>query len=154
MTGWERLLFAALGVVLGFLLNEGKNLLLRRRKHRAYWAALRTEIEYARGRAQMYVDDRIMAPLYRLPTKAFDRCYSELLADGALKDAEATALMAFYAEVETFNRGLDRVGAAEGDNALQMEYSRNLLKAQQLVSGGSLYTAAAASLKGHIEVKV
>jgi hypothetical protein len=150
MNGWERLLFGAIGVVVGFLLNEGKNLFVRRRKHRAYWAALWTEVEYARGRSHMYVNDKIMAPLYRLPIKAFESCYPELLADGVVTQAEATALMAFYTEVETFNRGLDRVGDAPDDAAMRNEYSRNLLKAQQLLTNGSLYSAVAVCLRPHV----
>lgn len=154
LSGWERVLFAAIGVVVGFLLNEIKGLWTRNRKHRAYWAALQTEVEYARGRAQMYIDDNIMAPLYRLPTRAFNACYPELLADGALSEAEATALMAFFAEADTFNRGLDRVGDATEDDKVKMEYSRNLLKAQQLVADGALYKAAASSLKPHLSHSV
>lgn len=150
LSGWERILFAAIGVVVGFLLNELKGLWTRRRKHRAYWAALQTEVEYARGRAQMYVDDLIMAPLYRLPTQAFATCYPELLADGAVSEAESIALMAFYAEVDTFNRGLDRAGDAADTDKVQLEYSRNLLKAQQLVGEGALYKAAVSSLQPHL----
>jgi len=150
LTGWERVLFAAIGVVVGFLLNEIKSLWVRNRKHRAYWSALRAEVEYAKGRAQMYVDDEIMAPLYRLPTQAFTTCYPELLADGAVSEAEATTLMAFYAEVDTFNRGLDRAGDADDVKNISAEYSRNVLKAQQLISEGALYKAATTSLRPHV----
>ena len=122
---FEKATYAAAGVVVGFALNELRSFLMRRRKHSAYWTALYAEIEYARGRAQMYIDDCVMAPLYRLPTNAFETCYPELLADGALAEAETTALMAFFAEVETFNRGLERAGAAEDDKAIQQEYSRD-----------------------------
>jgi hypothetical protein len=150
MTGWERVLFAAIGVVVGFLLNEGKNLFARRRKHRAYWAALCTEVEYVRGRAHMYVNDNVMAPLYRLPTQAFESCYPELLADGAVTPAEATALMAFYTEAQTLNRGLERVGDAADEAAIRREYGRNVLKAQQLLPDGPLYKAIAVCLKAHV----
>lgn len=147
--GAERLFYGAIGTVIGFTLNEVRSLWLKRRKHLAYWAALNAEIEYARGRAQMYIDDKIIAPLYRLPTKAFDKCFGELLADGALTEAEATSLMAFFAEVETFNRGLDRAAAATNASELDREYGRNLLKVKQLVSTGALYTAAKSSVNAH-----
>lgn len=149
VSGVEKAAYAAVGVIVGFLLNELRSFLLRRRKHSAYWTALYTEIEYARGRAQMYLDDNIMAPLYRLPTSAFETCYPELLADGVLTEANTTALMAFFSEVETFNRGLDRVGATDDEKAIEREYSRNRLKAQQLISTGALYMAATAIVRPH-----
>jgi hypothetical protein len=155
VSGWEKAVFGAIGavigVVLGFLLNELKNAWTRSRKHRAYWSALRAETEFAKGRAQMYIDDRKMAPLYRLPDTCFRECYPELLADGALSEAESTALMAFYAEVDTLNRGLDRAAEAPDEEKMKREYGRNLLKAERLIQNGPLYVAVASAIRGHVK---
>jgi hypothetical protein len=59
---------ALLGVLLGFILAEGKEWLARRRRRGAHWGALSVETEFCRVLAEAYVRDRVIAPLYRLPT--------------------------------------------------------------------------------------
>jgi hypothetical protein len=108
-------------------------------------------MEFARGRAQTLLDDKIMAPLYRLPNTCFTTCYPELLSDGALSEAESTALMAFYSEVDTLNRGLDQAADAKDQSQLVAEYDRNLLKAKRLVSGAPLYVAATTAVDSHLK---
>ena len=152
-TGWDRVVYGAIGgaigVVLGFVLNEIKNGWTRYRTHKAYWLALRAEVEFAKKRAHTLTNDPVMAPLYRLPNVCFTTCYPGLLADGVMSDAESTALMAFYAEVETLNRGLDRASDADGDERLRAEHGRNRLKAEGLLQNGPLYMAAASAIAAH-----
>ena len=118
--------------MLGFVLLLLKDWWTRRRKHKAYWHALKAELEFARGLADTFLSDRVAAPLYRLPRDAFDSCYPELLADGAVSEAESHALMAYFNEVATMNRGLDRAADASDDATLKAEYERNRLKAERL----------------------
>lgn len=125
---------------------------IRRRKHKAYWHALNAELEFARGLAQTFLDGNTAAPLYRLPRDAFESCYPQLLADGAVSATESTALMAYFNEVATMNRGLDRAADAVDDIAkLNAKYGRNRLKAEPLVRRGQLYEDAAAALAPHIK---
>src|SRR3954451_24142603 len=147
--GWERTLTTLPGVVVGFVLAEGRGLWQRSRKQSAYWRALRTEIEIARGRAPMVLDDNFTSPLYRLPTLIFTTCFSDLLSERSASETESHALMAFYAEVDTLNRGLDR--AADSDEGVaQAEYRRNRVKAERLVETGTVYSAAALARRKHV----
>jgi hypothetical protein len=98
-----------------------------------------------------FIKDKRMAPLYRLPRSAFEKCYPELLADGALREGESKKLMAFFNEIETLNRGFDFASNASSDPAeCQRQYDRNLLKANRLKPGGELYDAAIAIIGKHI----
>lgn len=135
--------------MLGFVLLLLKDWWTRRRKHKAYWHALKAELEFARGLADTFLSDRVAAPLYRLPRDAFDSCYPELLADGAVSEAESHALMAYFNEVATMNRGLDRAADASDDATLKAEYERNRLKAERLARG-PLYDDTAAALARHV----
>jgi hypothetical protein len=49
---------------------------------------------------------------YRLPEAAFAAAFPGLLADGAISKAEAATLAAFWADVQTINRGLENANAA------------------------------------------
>ena len=148
--GWDRALSGAVGVLLGFGLSQAKDWWTRRRKHAAYWRAIDAEVQFARGRAESVLNDRVGAPLYRLPRTAFNSCYPELLADGAISAAQGTALMAFFNEVDSLNRGLDLAAQASDATRLQEEYGRNRLKAERLIAGGPLYEAAAAAIRSHV----
>jgi hypothetical protein len=146
-----------LGVVLGFILAEAKDWLVRRRRSRAHWAALRAEIEFCRRMAETYSQDRVMAPLYRLPTAAYSQSFPALLADGLLTESETYSMIQFFTEVETLNRGLDLAQAARernDDHALQAEFDRNLLKAQGLmpheVHAQDYYQPARAAVDAHL----
>jgi hypothetical protein len=63
-----------------------------------------------------------------------------LLSEASLSECDARALLSFFNEVETLNRGLEQAEAArliadarERDTKLAEEFSRNMLKAQKLV---------------------
>ena len=154
VSGWDRVLFGAVGgavgVLLGFGLTEFKNWLVRKRKHGSYWRAIRAEVDFARHRAQTLIDDKIAAPLYRLPDLFFKNCYPELLSDGSLTEAETVALMSFFTEVEALNRGLDMSAEADNDEERNALHRRNVQKANALVSDGVLYKAAFAAIARHI----
>jgi hypothetical protein len=113
---------------------------------RAHRGALRAEIEICKERAEGFSGAGVRAPSYRLPTARYEQSFQALLENGVLSEPGAKALMEFFAEVETLNRGLDLVQAARerGDDAArEAEYKRNRLKAQNLLS---LYNAARAAV--------
>jgi hypothetical protein len=139
------------GAALGFVLGQFKDSWMRRRKQKAYWHALNAELKFASGLAQRLLNDPVKAPLYRLPREAFESCYPELLADGAVSAPESDALMAYFNEVATMNRGLDRVADATTEEERHAEYGRNRRKAESLVSGSPLYEEAAAVLAQHVK---
>jgi hypothetical protein len=137
-TWWQgtELWAALLGVLLGFVLAEAKEAWTRRRRRRAHWGALKAEIEFCRRLAETYIRDRVIAPLYRLPTTAYSQSFPALLGDAAVTETEVHSLMQFFSEVETLNRGLDLAQSAReaGDEqALQAEFQRNILKATRLI---------------------
>ncbi len=141
--GWDRVLSGAIGVLLGFGLAQAKEWLTRRRKHAAFWHAINAELEFSGGKAASFSTENVEAPLYRLPKSSYESCYPQLLADGALTRAESTALMAFFNEIETLNRGLDLATNASDADKRREEYRRNRVKAKRVASGGPLYDAAA-----------
>jgi len=146
-----------LGVLLGFTLAEGKEWLVRCRRRRAHWGALSVEIEFCRMLAETYLRDRVIAPLYRLPTTAYAHAFPILLGDAAVAQGEARCLVQFFSEVETLNRGLDLSQSMRerGDEqALQAEFERNLLKAARLIprapSGENYYEPLRIILDAHV----
>jgi hypothetical protein len=155
---WVPLVAALLGVTVGFFLTQAKEILSRRQRRRTHWAALRAELEFCRRRAETYVRDRVAAPLYRLPTSAYSHSFPALLSDGAVTEVEADALMQFFSEVETLNRGLDLAQAARegGDNAaVSVEFQRNTVKASRLFppdgGGSNYYTAVRSAVDAHLQ---
>lgn len=147
---------ALLGAILGFILSEGKDCLARCRRRKSHWCALRAEIEVCRSKAETYLCDCVMAPLYRLPTTAYSQSFPVLLGDAAVAEGEVESLIEFFTEVESLNRGLDLAQTARerGDEgALQQEYGRNRLKAERLVpslpSAKNYYTSARAVVDAH-----
>jgi hypothetical protein len=101
-------------------------------------------------RAETYKGGGVAAPLYRLPTTAYSSSLPALLGDGAVSEAETQALVQFFSEVYTLNRGLDLVQAArerDDQQTIQAEYGRNLLKIQRLIE---LHAAARAATDAHL----
>jgi hypothetical protein len=150
---------ALLGVLLGFILAEGKDWWTRRRRRKSHWGALRAELEFCRHLSETYVRDRVIAPLYRLPTTAYSQSFPALLGDAAVAEREAQSLIQFFSEAEALNRGLDLAQSARerGDQeALEAEFKRNLLKAGMLIppsAGGNsenYYRRARAVLDAHL----
>jgi hypothetical protein len=145
--------YGLIGVMLGFLLSQGVEWIRRRKRHNAFWHAINAELIYSGELAEVFLTDPVQAPLYRLPRSAFETCYPQLLADGAISEAESRALMTFFNEVETLNRGLDLATDHSGDPVkLRAEYERNRKKAKRLASqDGPLYKQAFAAIAKHIK---
>ena len=146
----DEALVGLVGVVLGFALNEGKALFSRWRIHRGYWRSLQVEVEFSKDRVEGFLNDNVQAPLYRLPDFCFQACFPQLLASGAVGPEDAAALMTFYSELATFNRGLDRAADAETDERRREEDQRNRMKGARLVKNGAAYQAARLAIESHI----
>lgn len=145
-------------VILGFLLGLIPGWKARRARLKVHWGALRAEIELCREHASTYLKDGIMAPLYRLPMKAYQASFSALLADAAVKENEVQTLLKFYGLVEDLNRGLDNAAHLAMENntgPLHTEYKRNRTKAEQLIlpqeGESNFYTNAVACVGIHLE---
>jgi hypothetical protein len=151
--GWDRVLLPGLTAALvSFVLILWNQWRTRRRKHAAFWYAINAELKFSGGLAEsVFAEPVVEAPLYRLPRSAFETCYPQLLADGALSAAENRALMTFFNEVETLNRGLDLVADTSDPVKRNQQHRRNCLKAERLAPDGALYKEAAAAIAKHIK---
>ena len=138
----NELLIGAIGVLFGFVLSIAREWWQRKRKYAAAWAAIAAESEYCRQLAERYLGDALRAPLYRLPTTAHGNALPVLLADGLLVKEEVAALIQFVAEVEEFNRGLDRCSDAADETALDRECERSKILAHRLSGSGATFQAA------------
>lgn len=141
----KEVIAAAAGAGLAFLLVVLYDWLRTRRKRRAHFSALRAEMDYCQSLAQMYLQDKIIAPLYRLPTVAYTNSLPALLSEGALGEPDVRALVSFFNGVETLNRGLEQAEGArlisdpeEQKVKLKTECSRNQLTAAKLVPANVL----------------
>lgn len=125
-------------VVLGFVLSQAKEWFSRRRRLRNSWSALKAEVDICEHLARTYLQDGVMAPLYRLPTDAFSTSFPVLLAEGAIKGDEVKDLESFFGWIQDINRGLDNANVAMhsgNNNQLRREYDRLHLKAKELLDG-------------------
>lgn len=156
---WMPLVASLCGVSVGFLLSQGKDWLSRRRRRRAHWAALGAELELCRRNAETYVHDRVLAPLYRLPTIAYKHSLPALLGEGAIAADEVSAVMQYFSEAETLNRGMDLAQGARASNDQKMlgeEVQRNVAKAKRLCqptpghTGANYYDPARAVIEKHV----
>jgi hypothetical protein len=108
-------------------------------------------MQLCREQAETYLKDEVMAPLYRLPTKAYGASLPVLLADAAIDESGVRDLLRFYGQAEGLNRGLDNAAQLAMENntgPLKEEYKRNCLKSQELIAATdgtrNLYSAALA----------
>lgn len=125
-------------VLLGFALAWVPQWFDRRRRIVAHWAALRAEAMLCVERAHTYLKDNVMAPLYRLPTTAFEKAFPVLIVEGEMTEDQLLTLTRFFSQAQDINRGLDYATAMahKGENEkLILEYDRLLLKATVLVGG-------------------
>lgn len=137
------------GVALGFFLNGRRE----RTKEKTFidncWDVMHLEMSYNTAKVRSLLEDQVSGPLYRYSHGNFHELFPKLLSVQALDMAEKTALFTYFMEIETLNRGLDRAGAAETFEDKDAEFRRNVLKAERLRPGGSIYEAAAAVMKRH-----
>lgn len=128
--GWIEVGF---GVVLGFALSEAKSQWSRKKRVKGYWKALQAEIRVCGEFAETFLRDKVAAPAYRIPTISYTSVFPALLAETALDYSDVRALILFYTQADSFNRGLDQTELARGDtNRLEGEYHRCMLKAEKL----------------------
>ena len=106
-------------ILLGFLLGLIPNWWAKQSRLKIHFAALRAEIQLCRDQAETYLKANVMAPLYRLPTKAYEASLPVLLTDAALDEQDVRDLLRFYGQVEDLNRGL------ENASQLAMEITLN-----------------------------
>jgi hypothetical protein len=150
---WQYLLSGSVGVGLaGALVRLGVQKFQRRRRTIGNWSALFIEVEESAHNAQTFLQDGVRAPLYRLPTTSFEICYPALLSDAAIDEGEANALLRFFSQAQTINRGLDladQLARANSSNQTPTQferdvYNRNISKAERIAYPNSdLYDAAA-----------
>ncbi len=148
---FEVLASGALGALFVFALGYWREQRLRSKRIKAYKGALRAEITECGRITSEYEPEGVKAPLYRLPTVCYTHSLPGLLGEGVIGENGADALVKFYAEVETFNRGLDladlmRQGGDEG--ALNAEVGHILLKATRIAApSGELYSLALSAIR-------
>ncbi len=134
-------------VIVGFVLGLIASCLERRRQRKGCKASLKAEIKYCGKAACDYLGGGVSAPLYRLPIVAWENACPVLLAAGVFAEDQVESLLKFYNAVETFNRGLDQIDAAIGDdNKFQVEGNRLKLKAKAISSCSDFYSAAIKAL--------
>jgi hypothetical protein len=127
-------------VLLGFILGWIPQWFDRSRRIKSHWGALRAEALLCKNSAHALLMDGVMAPLYRLPTVAFESAFPILLIEGELPEEEVLIINRFFAQVQDINRGLDNATAMNQvgkESKLKEEYNRLLLKAKALVEGSN-----------------
>jgi len=143
-------------VLLGFFLGLVPGWWSRKQRLKVHWGALRAESAICKEKAETYLGDDVMSPLYRLPTKAYETSFPVLLSDAAVKEKEVRDLSRFYGQVEDLNRGLDNAAELYKENRIDLlktEYKRNCTKAHELIEpqlgSTNLYSNAVALIESH-----
>ena len=140
---WFTPFAGVLGVVVGFILATLKESVYRRQRLRAHWSALHVELQMCQRSASVYLDTGVVAPLYRLPTKAFDSSLAALLTEGDVRASELKPLTRCALKVQEINRGLDRVAVpgASQSQGWEQEAGRLRAKFEEFLKGTSTRTA-------------
>ena len=128
------------GAVLVFLAGLWALARQRAARIKGNWSVLFVEVRECGRTAKVYLEDDVMAPLYRLPTISFETCYPALLTDAGLDEDKADILLKFFTEVQTVNRGLDLtddLSRTKGHPLMKGAYERNCLKAKRVKSPDS-----------------
>jgi hypothetical protein len=137
----SEVLIAFGGVAFGFLLGEGRRLLVSRRENMARLRSLRAEIVQCQHLIELFMVGGVMAPLYRLPSWAASNAFPRLIGDGVLQAQASETLLRYLSTIEEINRGLERAGdahASRDEARLQDEYGRLQHKLEQLRQRGAL----------------
>lgn len=104
---YEMLFSGAFGAALVLCANVWLSWRQTIERVRGHWEALYVDVEECGTTAGVYVADLVAAPLYRLPTMCYRAGLPALLADSSISEDESRALLKFYSQVETLNRGID-----------------------------------------------
>ena len=134
---WEQFFVSVGLVVLGFGLGRLPPWLDRRRRVRSHWQALRGELLLSTERVNTFLDDNVKAPLYRLPTRAFDAALKALLSEGLEISPDEMKILYESADlIGDLNRGLDACAALEISDEIgkkiNQHHDRNRMKADRL----------------------
>ena len=142
-----------IGALIGFFSTQIAEWLKRRRHHKAYWGAIRAEMEICEEHGKAYLQDSVEAPSYRLPKIAFEKGFPVLLEDGGVSPEAAKAVLRYYAQVDQMNRVLEQAHKAyeaDNDDMRQREKKRLLLKAKHVSSSGDYHGKAIAAVDAAI----
>ena len=109
LADWSKALLGGfVGAALVFCLQIWLEWQASKKRTKGHFAALKAEIEECGRIAAVYLEDKSpKVPLYRLPIICFPTTFPGLLEAKVLNGDQSGALMKFYAEIETMNRGLD-----------------------------------------------
>lgn len=160
---WDGFGALAFVAVLSFVLTVGVAWWSRRRERLGEIVAMQAELYQGfkcmtalRNQPNDIGQQMVLAPLYRLPLRMFDRALPKLIGDAKLTDNEINDLLEYAMRADELNRGLERAGdahAARNDLGMVDEYTRNIAKVAHILdvkperpSGESLYDAAWAAL--------
>ena len=122
-----------LPLLTGFILALVQPWLSRKRRLRTHWSAIRAEIDGCSHKAKTLLADKVTAPLYRLPTVAYETSFPVLLVDGAISEEDITIVSDFYDMVQQLNRGLDAAANEPNDTRVMAHHKRNKLKAGHII---------------------
>ena len=131
----EALAIAVTGVFLGFLLTMWRIEHASKTGLKRHWSVLEAEIEVAYSRAGDYLNGKVQAPLYRLPTFASTTAFPALLQNSDMTSDEFRVLEKFLSWVADINRGLsnaDELRKAHSTKLLEQENTRLLDKCKKL----------------------
>lgn len=157
LADWSKALLGGfVGAAIVFCLQIWLEWYASRKRTKGRFAALRAEIEECGRIASAYLEEKTpKVSLYRLPIICFPVTFAGLLEAKVLSGAQSGALMKFYAEVETMNRGLDLIdtkqrAAANQEGSAQAvrdEIARIHLKAKRIAApNGELFISALQSV--------
>jgi hypothetical protein len=129
-----------IGVLIGAALAEGARLNADIGRQRTQWATVRAMLLFWRAYAETYIKpaDAVIAPLGRMPVRAYEDAVAALVAANAVNDDEIEVLYNPLAAAEQYNAGLDLAEAARDAGAMPRlvgEWQRVRIKAQRLVPG-------------------
>jgi hypothetical protein len=135
MTVFEVMSSGLLGAVIVLIVGYAVRFVEQRIQIRGNWGALHAEVQQCGLLAETYRLAGVAAPSYRLPTICYQSCLPALLSLSGISEEETCAVLKFYSQVETVNRGLDQADMAyqaQDDARLQGEFSRLLLKCAKI----------------------
>jgi hypothetical protein len=128
-----------LGAVFVALRLARRDIKSRRIERRGEIIAMCADVYHARKRMETLTEQqKIQAPLYRIPDSAFASGLPKLIGDGRLRKNEIAVLLEYANKIAEINRGLDRAGAAHaaqpgGSDLLNSEFARNQAKANEVL---------------------
>jgi hypothetical protein len=133
LVGWVgALIGGVLGAVFGSCIPLGWSAWQRHRERRGEILAMQVELRLAGLDMSALLEDKVAAPLYRLPLSMFERALPKLIGERILTLNEIGLLVEYVNRAEELNRGLDRAAEASmvvASIVLPIEFDRNKLKA-------------------------